>query len=532
MFRAFTKHRVFVFKASLSLILFICAALFVVRTVHWPMVGDAPLMPYVVFLMHHGMVPYTQIIDVNMPGTYFLVDAAQHLFGDGSLGWRMFDFSLMGMAALAMLAIALPYDWFAGIFAAVLFLLIHGRDGLIHLGQRDLMMAVLLLLAYAFLFLALRKNYPWAMLLFGVCAGMAATIKPTALPLAVVLLALAVFTLKRRGRAAAAYGLYGVAGLLLPLAAMVGFLLHEHALQDFWRLMQTLVPYHNSLGRIPLGHLLRLGISSVLLPLTLLWLPVAIVQKSWQRWEGAALWMGFVFGLLSFYVQGKGFPYHRYPSEAFLLILMGIDFTRMLQAAEIPYRQALRTMAVAGLCVGVLFTAPTSLAIASHFDWKSLGYLPQLQTDLNNLGGAKLSGQVQCLDTASGCTNVLYNMKLVQDTGYLYDCYLFQSKKNPVAEQYRKGFWEAIQKNPPLAFILTNQVCFDDAHSYQQLNAWPQFYNYLQANYAFRIERRPLQPVGWWRHPAVSYGYRIYVRKDIASAPRNVNVLQRAKVGW
>jgi hypothetical protein len=49
-------------------------------------------------------------------------------FGGGSLAWRLFDFSLMALAAASMLTIAWPYSKFAGFFSAVLFTLVHGRD--------------------------------------------------------------------------------------------------------------------------------------------------------------------------------------------------------------------------------------------------------------------------------------------------------------------------------------------------------------------------------------------------------------------
>ena len=125
------------YEAGLCLAILPCVALFVVRTWHWPLVGDAPLMHYVVFLMDHGRIPYRDIVDINMPGTYLIEGLVIHVFGGGSLAWRIFDFSLIGVAAAAMAAIACPYSWFAAVFSASIFLFLHGRDGLIQLGQRD-----------------------------------------------------------------------------------------------------------------------------------------------------------------------------------------------------------------------------------------------------------------------------------------------------------------------------------------------------------------------------------------------------------
>ena len=79
-----------------------------------------------------------------------------------------------------------PGGWLAALFAACLFILIHGRDGLAEGGQRDLTMAVLLIAATAFLFVAVRRNSLWSSAAFGLLSGIAITIKPTTLPLTLV----------------------------------------------------------------------------------------------------------------------------------------------------------------------------------------------------------------------------------------------------------------------------------------------------------------------------------------------------------
>src|SRR6202007_1804884 len=41
------------FLALLSFVLLVCVGIFVVKTWHWPMIGDAALLHYGVFLMEH-----------------------------------------------------------------------------------------------------------------------------------------------------------------------------------------------------------------------------------------------------------------------------------------------------------------------------------------------------------------------------------------------------------------------------------------------------------------------------------------------
>src|SRR5246127_3300594 len=171
--------------------LIIYAAVFVVMTRHWPVVGDAALLRYVVFLIQNGWAPYRDFVDINMPGAYLATAFGMHLAGSENVSWRIFDFGLIALAGVGFFVIARPYSRFAALFATVLLLLVHGQDGVQQAGQRDLVIAVLLVIAVAFLLEAVRRER-WACLLpFGLAVGFSATIKPTAAPLGVVLLAFA-----------------------------------------------------------------------------------------------------------------------------------------------------------------------------------------------------------------------------------------------------------------------------------------------------------------------------------------------------
>ena len=165
-------------RLVLTLYFVACVGFFVLRTVHWKQVNDPAQLHYLCFLMDHGMAPYRDLLEINMPGIYLVNWSVMHTLGGGSVAWRIFDLALIGIGAWAMIAIAWPYDWLAGLFGATLFILFHGRDGAGQQGQRDFIIAVLLLGAYAFLFHAFRDRRQWPMFAFGLCAGIAATIKP------------------------------------------------------------------------------------------------------------------------------------------------------------------------------------------------------------------------------------------------------------------------------------------------------------------------------------------------------------------
>jgi len=490
-------------------ILVACAVIFVCSTWHWSFVGDEAFIRYVNFLMHHGMAPYRDIVDINMPGAYAVDWLVVHLFGSGSLAWRIFDFTLMGLATLAAVAIAWPYDRFAGIYAGALFMLIHGRDGVAQAGERDLTMSVLLLGAVALLFYARRKNCWVATAFFGLLCGCASIIKPTVIPLGFVLLLMLIVDRRRSRLPILVHLIGGIAGLLIPLLLTLLFLLREHAVSAFLYTLDRLLPYHASIGRLPMSYFVWHSFASDLVPIVAVWLALAGLQKDWRNWERGVLLVCLAFGLVSLIVQGKGFPYHRYPSEAFLLLLAGIDFTLALQR-----HGKLKALGVVGLGLGVLVLAPISTIKATRYQGKTPATSTMLQADLNRLGGKALSRNIQCIDNVGGCILTLNRMQIVQSTGFLYDCYLFAPKPSRVQEDYRARFWHELQVHPPKVFVVTNRLCMNvRGSSFNKLEQWPQFEEYLRADYTLEVQRTPPTEVRWWSQSTQPTSYRIYLRK-------------------
>jgi hypothetical protein len=518
-------------RMAATFILLACAAIFVVLTIHWPLIGDATLVHYVVLLLGHGFSPYRQIIDTQMPGAYLLDWVVIHTFGGGALGLRLFDFSLLVAAGLSMLWIAGPRDRFAAFCAATILALLHGRDGIPQSAQRDLIMAVLMLAGYAFTFHAVRRNQPIWMLAFGLCAGTAITIKPTIAPL-VLLLLLAALALRDRGCRWMPAVLWGTVGLAVPSATVLVFLLRERAVSAFAGDLVGMWPYYAKLGDRPYSFLLVHSVSPMM-PFVALWLVLLTVRRIQSRgdtersdakmqvdWERWALWFGLALGAASYVSQRKGFPYHRYPLLAFLLLMMAMDFDAGLRG-----RGFLRVCGATALAGWVLIVAPVSLYKISTYDWRDDQTYSMLQNDIDRLGGPALSGHIQCLDTFSGCINALYRMRLVESTGFLADFYFWTPNHTSVTEQMRSRFWSAIQQNPPWVFIVMKQDYPSLKSGYGKLKRWPKFDEWLNANYRMIADRTGTHPV---HHDSIAYppiSYRIYVRKSAVGAHAQTSLL-------
>ena len=514
----------------------LCAAIFVVHSLHWPLLGDASLMHYVVFLMDHGFIPYRDIHDPNLPGTYAVQWLVVHTLGPGDLAWRMYDVLLAAIAAAAMCLIAGPAYRLAGLFAGSLFLLLHGRDGIAELGQRDLLMTVLLLLSTASLTCGLRTRRLLLVAVAGLLSGMAVTVKPTA---ALSFLAMLVFLAISAGnspwprRRLLAAGLISL--FLAPLVAAAA-LYRVHALRAFAGTLTGLDRYHNSLFQVPVTYFLTHPIPSSLLALTLAWLAALLRQRPRFTREQTLLLLGFLAGELSFLLQRKAYSYHRYPADAFLLLLISLAFFR---ATEHPSRNRfLKAAGVFGLAWGALVLAPQCLLHTRHLSASPQDFSHLLERDRTALAAHPpvafslatsvdgrrdqpvldhvLDHHVQCLDFTAGCVTTLARMHLVQSTGFLYDCYGYGAPAAPVlrqvVRQYREAFLAALDRNPPAVLVLSSQNC-GGPDSFAKVDRWPALGELVAARYVLFKEVTPPDPIHWANQPAQPYSYRLYLHR-------------------
>lgn len=523
----------FVLAASLT-----CSALlYVPFTWHWPLVGDASLIHYIAFLIERGWVPYRQLGDMNMPGSFLIELAAMHLYGPGALAWRLFDFTVIFAGVAACFAICKRRNWLAALFAGSLLVLIHGRDGLAQGGQRDLTMAVCLLGAAACLLAVVRSGSVMAACGFGLLSGIAITIKPTALLLTVLQVGVVWIYSKQRWATTDSMVpkavIAGSVGWLVAPVICVLFLLRERAVEAFLGGFHGLVPYYASLGHRPLGFVLTHGLSPIE-PLAGAWLVVLLLRRvpgrEYLTVTHALLLAGVLFGVANCVLQHRALPYYRYPLLAFLLPLIGLD---LLAATDAPNEasggserpgaarwQYGRALALVALGFGGLWVAPQSAVLIHRYRWYQTEMLDSLQQSLRALGGSRLSGQVQCIDSISGCGTVLYRMRLEPATGILSDFTLFGNTTDlrpaqdiPLIRDTRAQFLSALAAHPPAAIVITSHLHMTGPDDFGKLDLWPALEQVLAAKYSLSTEWHPSRTERWWSREEFPAAYRIYVLK-------------------
>jgi hypothetical protein len=479
----------------------VSAAYYVYGSWHWQLAVDSPVMHYVNFLMEHGLKPYSDITDNNMPGAYFTEAWAMRVFGAGDLGWRLYEFFLLAVLTGSLVVIAKPYDRLAGVFAGGLFIVMHGAEGQNFAVERELVILVLLTVAYAAIFTAERRRWPALMLLAGFTSGLAASIKPTFLPLPAALFAVMAFVLWRRKVSPASYLLWALLGLIAAAALDVRFLLHYNALPGFLFIMRKVLPAYGSLQRFGVGHLIGL-----LFPPGFIWLVLLCVAAGLARrgrhgawtWEQWAIAIGVVFGLLSYFVQGKGFEHHRYTYLVLLFLLLGIELLGALNRPGAP-----RVMAVAAVLYLLLWVVPYYGREIHRRGRGTAGIAGAMEGDLQALGGAAdLQQKVQCFDLVYGCLNALYHLQIVENTGFTGDLLFFNQREDGAVKYYRDLYWSLEDRNPATVIVLSNEVLLQP-NSFDKIYGYPRWAEYLARNFTQVNERR---------FPPNGDGYRIYVR--------------------
>ncbi len=479
-------------------------AYYVLASLHWAVIWDGAVMHYIHFLITRGFRPYTDITDMNLPGCYLTEGWAMAVFGWGDLSWRMYEYFLMGVLAASGMVIGGSRHWLAGIYAALLFTLMHGAEGPMMAVERDEVMTVLLVAGMACFFVSMRRHRPLLLLPFGLLSGLAVGLKPGAILLDTALLVLAVVTVARRGERTAPYIAWATFGNAAMWAVMFGFVLRYHALSSLLFVARHVLPYYVKEKNRGTVYLFENLLSPYLLPLVGIALASALVQRRKWSWERAALLLAVLSGFSSYWIQRKGYLYHRYMFTVFLVLWAGWELT----GAQRTRRWLPRTLELAGMLAIFGWAAPQYAQEIYEYPRKvpppqALAF--GLERDLRQLGGGSLQQQVQCFDLVNGCLNALYRLRIVQSTGTTGDLLLFSPTPGPAVDYYRSWFTAHESLHPPTVIVLGNEYYHQYATSFDKIDTWPEYASFLRSNYVPVIERH----FGHNNEPA----YRIYLRK-------------------
>lgn len=253
-----TKHSLFN-KSLLAfqyMLLFGLSVLLLLKSytsLHWRMEHDTPVLYYAAFLMDkYGRIPYRDIFDTNMPGTFAFHYVIGKLFGYGDDAFRVIDLSLLGVLLAVTYKFMSRFGRQAALLAALLFGLMYLSTGQATSLQRDYI--GIIPVAFALLCIPSKLDTPvrlYRFAIIGLLFGMSVLFKPhIGIALPVIFATLLVFRWHAQQKSARDFikcAAVSALALLTPLAIAMVWLAFDSALAPFVDLVFTYLPMHNSL---------------------------------------------------------------------------------------------------------------------------------------------------------------------------------------------------------------------------------------------------------------------------------------------
>ena len=464
----------------------VLTATLTLHSLSWPMAHDAPLMQYVAWLIRGGVVPYREIFDMNLPGTYLLHLLALNLFGPSDFGFRLFDLSVLLLTTIGIVVAGWSFGWRAGLSAGVLFWLYHVAGGAWHTGQRDFLLTPFLAWETVFLFRCRGGVRLSALFWAGFCLGFAVWIKPYALFffLAVGCLLFAV----RQARRIQSILLFSV-GALVPTAGILGWLASTGGLNAFFEMVSHyLLSLYARLGGTAIGAIGQL----------LLWHPYGkAVWVGFALLVGLSLYrgiqarsldrrhdllaLGVFYGVVHFLVQRKGWEYHLTPLALFASLLGTSELDRIVLRGS-------RTVRLAGLGLFVLLSAVLGMKGADALEARWYVAKRERAQEVADALRPYLrpTDTIQVMDTTEGGIHALFLLGVRQPTRFLYDFHFYHDVDHPTIQALRSEFVDALRRTPPAFFILFEQTWLHPG--YDRVREWPALQGLLDRGYALKWE--------------------------------------------
>jgi len=454
-------------------------------TLEWRMVQDSPLLHYVAFVIDkHGFVPYRDIFETSMPGTFLFHLFLVKLFGYSDLAFRLVDISLLLLSMTLAWNVARKIDALVASAAVLTFALMYLGYGSSMSMQRDFIGFIPVLGAMWAATLPYKKAWTGA-LWIGILFGLATTIKPhLAIGLPAVL---AYFIAETKARdlnhdlslRPLVFSLVFVssAGLTLVAALPLLWLWTTGGLAAFWEMVTAYLPLHVDMtGNIATvtpeekrAYILRLLSRDLRL-----WLPPALlgIGVSWLSGQLTAPKKRIVLMLACLLLCYAAYPvfaaqfwaYHWIP---FRIIVTLCAALMLLPLAKFRGRLALEVLLASffAVCVlvwsGFMLLQPPRPRLPWGFEaqMRGLPAPPPKNGRVDEIAEFLLAAnlgpedRVQPLDWTEGALHGMLIAEALVATPFIYDYHFYHYVSNPFIQNIRERHVAMLESEPPRFLI-------------------------------------------------------------------------------
>lgn len=470
-----------------NILLVLLAAYLVVQagySMRWQIAHDEAPLLYEAFLMQSGQMPYRDLFDFQMPGSFLAYFALGALSSFNAFRLRLLDLLILA-SILAVTYFALKrFGKAPALAAALLFGLKYLQGGPSMSLQREYLL--LIFLAPAVYISLLDEMTPRLRLTLGVLFGLAALIKPHAAIGLVPMLAADLWAFVKRPSLTL---LPAAAGFLLPIAAAFAWLGFTGALTPF---LSIATNYWGLYSQINGQMEITSGAErmSLLLTQTLhlgghaLWLiPAAIgvyFNQNKKTWLLASLTLCYA---LYPAFSGQFFPYHYIPFTYFVILLVALTFNLRPSTFNLVLLVTCSLLLVTLVLPSTTFLRQLQGKPISTSTDRAAQIARFLEKNLQD------GDTVQPLDWTGGSLLAMLETRARIATPYVFDFYFYHHVSNPYIQSLRADFITDLQAANPRFVIEVTAIDKPWVSGADTSREFPELRIFLDENYSIAVQK-------------------------------------------
>ncbi len=501
------------FRILLSIFLLGVLALTALFAFTWRYYHDLPMILYVSLLIDKfGVIPYRDLFEYNMPGTYLAGLIIGRLTGYSELGIRILDYilvaGLIGLGGLWMRKL----NYWAGVMGGVAWALMYFALGPTAIIQREYMMLIPVLCG-----LAVYANIParhsfWRLLITGLFLGMAVTIKPQGFVAVLPVVLMEWYTARSESDPSQKMILaaslrrnllwLGI-GFLIPLGGMFVYLAVNGALPQFFEILFQYLPlyaqmnmYHQAVSGVRRWYSLILDF--VKLGGYSIWIAPALwgtyhlqhspdVPSEKKRYGLLLLWSVIVFSLYPAF-SGQFFPQHWFPFAFFLFQAAFLCLTVKPVSQSVIFRLAPAVlMMIASLTLVRPDTLDNLWLLAVKHELPAANNPKEGRVDeIAGFLEANLrpGDTVQPVDFGGGAVHAMLIARAKLATPFIVDEVFYHNINVPFVQELRMRFIQALERSRPRFIIeVYDDGPFSEPTGPNTSREFPEFRSFLAENY-------------------------------------------------
>lgn len=467
----------------------------------WRMVLDSPILMYIALLIdRYQFVPYRDIFDVNMPGTYFIYYLIGKVTNYTDIGFRLADFAFLAGIMVStfywLRTISLRVAWSATVVFGLTYLSLGSQTSMAR--EFTLILPISIAIALVELFPKLSETYK--LLGQGVLCGIGFLIKPHSIMFFIAILAYNYYKNRRSDKNISLIMsiLWFLLGFMIPNTITLIYLIEKGALPYFYDIIKNYLPLLSEMTgqHVAISGLARVkylftgffsfGTINLDYSLAPWFIPAAIgcfltyrysCLKQEQKKVVFLITVLLILACIYPVFQGRFYVFHYLPFLYFVIIATSFCFNEHCEV---------------GKNVKIIAIFIFTLVLITQ-----MRYLPQtIETSNNNPQVAfadnlalflkynvREGATVQPLDWVSGVVDALLIDKIPVSTPFIYDLQFHHNVSSPYIQSLRKRFMDGLKKSKPDVIVKADFAKTPHVQGQDTSYIFPELDNFINKEY-------------------------------------------------